>query len=106
MPITLLWAALPSSPMPDPIGAGCPFGIALWEPHGTFCPVAIGQVKDGVSDMATPAAEPPTLPRRRQLQPLGCPPSPPAAPAWPWPHHFGDQVQGGRGTRRVVSSIC
>lgn len=60
----------------------------------------------GVSDVATPAADPPNLPGRGQLQPLGCPPSPPAVLEGPWPHQFGDQVQDGQGTRRVVSSIC
>lgn len=67
-----------------------------------FRVVVIGQTGDGVSDRAAPTTEPPLPPGRGQLQPLGCP----RAPLQPLAPLLRDQVQGGQGTRRVVSSIC
>lgn len=91
--------------------------FAQREPAGAFSPAAMGQVRDGESDMATLAAEPPIPPSHGQLHLLGWPPNPPAALARSWPQHCGSQVQAeqgsrqeaGRkqaGSRQVVSSIC
>lgn len=94
MPITLFWAALPSSPMPDPTGAGVHWHCCLCKGsclcNGGFH--AMGQVGNRVLDIATWVAELPIPASRGRLQPLSCPPNPPAAPAWRRLHHREDQV--------------
>lgn len=85
---------------------GCSSEFSHARPHRGWCPLALlfvqrepnggvhamGQVGNRLLDIATWVAELSIPASRGRLQPLSCPPNPPAAPAWRRLHHREDQV--------------